>query len=148
MAKSPVVRAVQIAAPMTLLLVGTGMSVLVAMSQRTVNDDVIVDFIAGTIVLSVFAFPLVFVAAWASLHRPGLLKRAMLWPTILLGLLTLWWLFDDLRHGRTFSLDDIAKVWMILWPIAVAISFARQIGRAGGQALVATMREKWTERRS
>jgi hypothetical protein len=145
-AKRPVVRAIQIAVPLTLLLVGIGLTIVVALSQRPVTPEVIVDFIAGMIVLSTFVFPLVFAGAWASQQWPGLLSGSMLWPTILLGALSLWWLFDDLRHGRAISLGDIAVVWMILWPIAVALSFARRLARAGGHAIVGAIREKWTER--
>jgi hypothetical protein len=146
MAKRPIVRAIQIAVPLTLLVVGIGLTIVVALSRRPVTDEVIVDFIAGAIVLSIFVFPLVFAGAWASLHWPGLLSGSMLWPTVLLGLLSLWWLFNDLRRGQAISLGDVAMVWMILWPIAVAISFARRLGRLGGHAIVGAIREKWTER--
>ena len=146
--QASLVRAIQVAVPLTLLLVGTGLTIVVAMSQRPVTDDVIVDFIAAAIVLSIFVFPLAFAGAWASLHWPGLLSGSMLWPTVLLGLLSLWWLFDDLRRGQAISLGDVAMVWMILWPIGVAISFARRLGRLGGHAIVGAIREKWAERQS
>jgi hypothetical protein len=116
------------------------------MSQRPVSDDVVVDFVAGAIVLSIFVFPLVLAGAWASLRWPGLLSSSMLWPTVLLGVLSLWWLFDDLRRGQAISLGDVTMVWMILWPIGVAISFARRLGRLGGHAIVGAIRDKWTER--
>jgi hypothetical protein len=146
MARRPAVRALQIAIPLTLVLVVAGLTIVVSLSKRPVTDDVIVDFIAAMIVLSLFAFPLVFAGAWASLQWPGLLSGSMLWPTILLGVLSLWWLFDDLRRGRTVALGDVALVWMILWPLAVILTFARRAARAGGHAIAGAIREKWTER--
>ena len=146
MANRPVVRAIQIAVPLTLVLVGAGLTIVVSLSKRPVTNDVIADFILGMIVLSFFAFPLVFAGAWASLQWPGLLSRSMLWPTILLGVLSVWWVIDDLRRGRTVALGDVALVWMILWPLAVILSFARRAARAGGHAIAGAIREKWTER--
>jgi len=146
MAKRPVVRAIQIAVPLTLVLVVAGLTIVVSLSKRPITEDVFVDFIAGMIVLSFFAFPLVFAGAWASLQWPGILSRSMLWPTILLGALSMWWVFDEFRRGRTIALSDVALVWMILWPLAVILSFARRAARAGGHAIAGAMREKWTER--
>ena len=146
MAKRPVIQALQIAIPLTSVLVVAGLTIVVSLSKRPVTEDVIVDFIAGMIVLSIFAFPLVFAGAWASLQWPGLLSRSMVWPTILLGALSVWWVIDDLRHGKTVAVNDVVIVWMILWPIAVILSFARRAARVGGLAIAGAIREKWTER--